>query len=400
MFKFPNLALKNGVKGLAYSGPALKVNYSLAHSRNINIGQLKLVENRAMHTKHKVGQDTIPDHKAIQDIEMKLTDKMSVISKESEFCGSDLKNNSNDTKIDNTNTKTEQRNFKKDFMEITKFRLSILNSLVSVSTYCFYAPLPINYIFLGSFVTGTICISMTTQVMNQIKEKNFDAEMKRTFNRPLPKNRFTKKEAYFISASLYFSSILMYSQLPFYISTILVSNSILFLYIFVYTPLKRVNNLSMHVGAVVGALPAILGSVAALNGIPSEALLLASYIFFWQYPHFYGILYPNRADYKNAGFKFIASDHTKDSIAFKQIIVGMIGMLISVYLLYENGIISDPAFIAFLAFYCYKIPAVSKFLQNPVVYGKLIRIRSYSPFLIVLISFLHAAMSKSMKIDK
>lgn len=391
MLKFQNLALRKGLSNL----PLIKTtqcNFSKTYPKRLANYHLHTFISQSLSTKQTKTQDILPDHKAIQDIEIKLTDNIHDISKASEFCGSDLKRSIEPNLEARPTTAVENRNFKKDFMEITKFKLSVLNSLVAVSTYCYYATIPFNYYYFGSFVLGTICISMTTQVMNQIKEKKFDSEMKRTFNRPLPKDRFTRNEAYLIASGLYISSSMFYSQLPYMLSTILFSNSILFLYICVYTPLKRVNNLSMHVGAVVGALPAILGSVASINGMPSEAILLASYIFFWQYPHFYGILYPNRADYKNAGFKFIASDSTKDLTAYNQILIGMIGMLISVYFLYEKGIISKPALIAFLAFYSYKIPAVFKFLQNPVVYGKLIRIRSYTPFLIVLMSFLHSAM--------
>jgi len=270
----------------------------------------------------------------------------------------------------------------KDLKEITKFKLSILNTIVSLSTFTLIGnPTIMQTLFFG---LGTMSISMTTQVLNQIKEKFFDSQMMRTHTRPLPKERFSIKQAAGIAAFLELSSLAFFSVLPFGTQAMIFSNFILFLYISVYTPLKRKNNLSMHVGAVVGALPPLLGSIAGGNPFSPEALLLAGFIFAWQYPHFYGILYPNRYDYQKAGFKFIAVDESKDSIAHKQMILGMIGMALIVYILYKRKIISNLGLFAFLATFAYQIPAVMNFQQNPLKYGKIIRIRSYIPFLIVL----------------
>ena len=134
---------------------------------------------------------------------------------------------------------------------------------------------------------------MTTQVLNQIIEKRHDKEMKRTHNRPLPKNKLTEKQAWIISGTFWFTSIVLYSfTAP---HAILFSNGILLLYILGYTPLKRVSNISMHRGALVGALPALLGGYAATGFVGLEtSLFLAGYIMAWQYPHFYGILYQNK----------------------------------------------------------------------------------------------------------
>ena len=247
------------------------------------------------------------------------------------------------------------------------------------------------------FSIGTTYISMTTQVLNQVKEKFYDSEMKRTINRPMPKDKFSDKEGYIIASLLYSSSLFFYSLSPFFLPTVSFSTMILIIYIFLYTPLKRINNLSMHIGGIVGALPAILGSVAAINSIfMVDSLLLASYILFWQYPHFYGILYPNREDYKKAGFKFISVDSTKDKTAHYQIILGMIGMFIVVYYMYKREMLSKYAYFAFLASFFYKIPIIVKFLENPVVNGKLLRIRSYTPFMIVLLSYLYIGTKKQI----
>ena len=194
----------------------------------------------------------------------------------------------------------------KNISELSKFKLCLLNSSVSIATYAFYATTQttLDYLLFGA---GTLFISMNTQVLNQIIEKLYDKQMKRTNSRPLPKQRISDNAAKIISASLWvLSSACYYPTCP---NAIFFSNGILFLYILGYTPLKRINNLSMHVGAIVGALPALLGSFAATGMLfPEESLLLAAYILAWQYPHFYGILYQNKEDYKKAGFKEIRTE--------------------------------------------------------------------------------------------
>lgn len=281
-------------------------------------------------------------------------------------------------------------NLKKDAKEITKIKLSFLNSLVAITTYLLYSTTLTPFTSIVFFSLGTTCMSMTTQVLNQIIEKKFDSKMKRTLNRPMPKNKFANKEAYLIALLLYSISVLSYSLNPYFLSTLSFSTMILLIYIFVYTPLKRINNLSMHIGGIVGALPAILGSVAALNSVfMADSLLLAGYILCWQYPHFYGILFPNREDYKKAGFKFIAVDESKDSLAQKHIVLGMIGMFIIVYEMYRRKLINKYIYLTFLISFLYKTPPIVKFTSNPIANGKLIRVRSYIPFMIVLLSYLY-----------
>ena len=293
-------------------------------------------------------------------------------------------------------TKSDTKKIIKDLQELTKLKLSILNTIVSLSTYIFYTNNLISPDIL-CFTIGTISISMTTQVLNQILEKFFDKNMKRTLNRPLPKERFSRKQASMIAFALYSVHIGMYSMLNFPVYSLILSNAILAMYIGLYTPLKRVNNLSMHVGAIVGALPAVLGAVAAINSIPNEALFLAMYIFGWQYPHFYGILYPNREDYIKAGFKFIAVNSKKDHIAYKQIIMGLGIMVCSVYGLVSTNVIGPICSILFTGSFIYKTLAVLKFTSNPVKYGKIIRIRSYTPLMVVLLCFIYAGIEKRVK---
>ncbi len=299
---------------------------------------------------------------------------------------------------ENINDINKGKTFRKDVMELTKFKLCVLNSIVALSTYSFYSTSAHTIIDFMLFTGGTMCISMTSQVLNQIKEKLIDQKMRRTCMRPLPKQRMTDNTALLIGSSLWVSSLVFYSlTCP---HAILFSNLIVFLYIKAYTPMKRNSNTSMHIGALVGALPALLGSYAATGDIFLEsAILLGGYIFAWQYPHFYGILYQNREDYKKAGFNFISNYEDKTFIAFYQMIAAMIAMLYIVYKLHsgKEKIINDICFIAFLGFYLKNFIPIFKFRSNPSKFAKSIRKESYMPFMIVLFSFIYSSIQQRRK---
>jgi heme O synthase-like polyprenyltransferase len=227
-------------------------------------------------------------------------------------------------------------------------------------------------------------------------EKLYDKQMKRTEKRPLPKQRISDQTAWIVSGSLWAGSILAYySSFP---HAILFSNSILFLYILGYTPLKRVSNLSMHIGAVVGALPALLGSYAATGVLMLEpSLLLAAYIFLWQYPHFYGILYQNKDDYKKAGFKFISNSPERTKFAYLQMLLAMALMLYVVKRLYDLKVLNKITMLAFSYYYVLSLIPVVKFINNPSMYAKAIRTKSYTPFMIIILAFMAQAAKNTYK---
>jgi protoheme IX farnesyltransferase len=293
--------------------------------------------------------------------------------------------------------KTKHKVLLKDIMEITKFKLCLLNLSVSLSTYVYYSA-HITLWNLPFFAFGTFTAAMTTQVLNQIMERIYDKKMKRTQMRPLPKQRMTTREAYTLAIGLWSAS--MGAYLITSPSSILFTGSILSLYIFCYTPLKRKNNLSMHVGALVGALPALLGSYGVTGAInlsfEDPAFLLASYIFCWQYPHFYGILYQNKEDYSKAGFKFISNDDSKLYIAYGQLLLACIAILGIVYKMKERKIMNDYTLAAFFGFYVYNVIPAVLFIRNPNKYAKIMRVRSYTPFLIILGSFINASINKEL----
>ena len=132
--------------------------------------------------------------------------------------------------------------------------------------------------------------------------------------------KFTNKQGCMIGTGLTVASIAAYSMFMPY--TFLVSSTVWFSYLGVYLPMKQQSSNNTLFGAVVGALPPFIGTYAQsgmLMDIPT--LLLAGYIFSWQFPHFYGILYENQVDYKKAGFVMISDeDPTGELKAFKHMI--------------------------------------------------------------------------------
>ena len=135
--------------------------------------------------------------------------------------------------------------------------------------------------------------------------------MKRTENRPLAKDKYSNEEVIKLASKFLVVSFAFYTPMYFFnffpMKTILMSYSIIVLYNLIYTPLKRVSNMSMHVGALVGALVPLLGSIVTTGKLFNPlSFTLGLFILAWQYPHFYAICYNHRQCYLNAGFEFIS----------------------------------------------------------------------------------------------
>ena len=164
--------------------------------------------------------------------------------------------------------------------------------------------------FLG-FVLGGFLISGCSVTINQIVEREYDAIMNRTRNRPIPSGRILVTEALWFSIGTGLAGfvILMITTNPL---TVLLSLASLILYAFVYTPLKRVGPIAVFVGAIPGALPPMIGWAAATGTLSYEALIIFGIQFIWQFPHFWAIAWVSDEDYKRAGFKLLPGGGGKD----------------------------------------------------------------------------------------
>ncbi len=208
----------------------------------------------------------------------------------------------------------------KDYMELVKLRLSFLVIFSSAFGFILGSVGSINWFTLLMFSIGGFLVSGASITINQISEKDFDKVMKRTANRPIPTGRVVINEAVLFSGLL---AIAGFGILAIYTNwlTVLLSMLSMILYSFVYTPLKRVGPIAVFVGAIPGALPPLLGWVAASGAVTYEAVIIFGIQFIWQFPHFWAIAWIADEDYKKAGFKLLPSGGKKDLNTAIQIMI-------------------------------------------------------------------------------
>ena len=149
-----------------------------------------------------------------------------------------------------------------------------------------------------------LCITGSANAINQAVEKDTDAQMKRTANRPVASGRMSQQTAYtFATITGVLGVAIMWKYFNF--SSALLSAFSLFLYAFIYTPLKKINSIAVLVGAFPGALPCLIGWVAGNDDFAYAGLALFLIQFIWQFPHFWAIAWVTHADYSRVGFKLL-----------------------------------------------------------------------------------------------
>ncbi len=187
----------------------------------------------------------------------------------------------------------------RNFIEITKFRLSVSVVFSSVAGYLLGAE-AIDYFVLFLLCVGGYCMVGASNVYNQIIERDLDALMERTKNRPLPAGQMSVQAAFVLAVVLTVAGIVvLYSINPI---TAMFGAVSIFMYVSLYTPLKTKTPLSVFVGAFPGAIPFMLGWVAASGEFGIEPGTLFMIQFFWQFPHFWAIGWFLYDDYKKGGF--------------------------------------------------------------------------------------------------
>tara|TARA_B100000795_G_scaffold207112_1_gene160583 strand:+ start:4426 stop:5328 length:903 start_codon:yes stop_codon:yes gene_type:complete len=212
--------------------------------------------------------------------------------------------------------KTSMNTLLSDLKQLTKVGLSLSVVFSSVAGYLLAVEV-INFTTLLLLALGGFFMVGASNAFNQIIEKDTDAIMQRTKDRPLPTNRMSVNFALIIAVLLTILGIsILYSINP---KTALFGAISIFLYTCAYTPLKSVTPLAVFVGAIPGAIPFMLGWVAATDEFGIEAGMLFMIQFFWQFPHFWAIGWLQYEEYKKAGFNMLPMN-TKDKGAVKQII--------------------------------------------------------------------------------
>jgi protoheme IX farnesyltransferase len=195
----------------------------------------------------------------------------------------------------------------KDYFQLIKFTLSFMVVFSTVVSYLLAPETRFNLLqVLLLFVAGML-ITGSANTINQALEKDTDALMKRTAKRPVASGRMSMTEAYSFAAV---SGLLGLGMLWYFFNfqSAVLGLLSLFLYGFVYTPLKKVNSIAVLVGALPGALPCLIGWVAATGELSAGGWVLFAIQFLWQFPHFWAIAWVAHEDYSRAGFKLLPSD--------------------------------------------------------------------------------------------
>jgi len=211
-----------------------------------------------------------------------------------------------------------------DFKEITKARLAVSVVFSSIAGYLL-GTYEIEWVSLLLLGFGGYCLVGASNAFNQVIEKDLDALMNRTRNRPLPAGRMTTKTALTIAIFMtLLGVVVLYILNP---KTAMFGAISVFLYTSVYTPLKTKTPLAVFIGAFPGAIPFMLGWVAATNDFGIEPGTLFMIQFFWQFPHFWALAWMLDEDYKKGGFKMLPTGK-KDKGTIIQIIMYTIWMLV------------------------------------------------------------------------
>ena len=211
--------------------------------------------------------------------------------------------------------------------ELTKFRLTLSVVFSSFISYFLGADV-IDYIQLSLLLIGGVLIVGSSNIFNQIIEKDLDKLMARTKNRPLPKKEISQSLALFIAIICSLLGIFLMYLIN--IKVAILASISLFLYVAVYTPMKLVSPFSVFIGAIPGAFPFMIGWVAATNSIGIEAITLFLMQFFWQFPHFWSIGWSQNKDYEKAGFKMLPTLKKDNSTSAQILFYSLWAVILSI----------------------------------------------------------------------
>jgi protoheme IX farnesyltransferase len=194
-----------------------------------------------------------------------------------------------------------------DLMQLTKARLSLLVVVTTWLGYCMAAQGPIDWARLFHAIFGTAIAAAAAAVLNQVAESDVDRLMERTRHRPIPGGRIRRGNAAALGLFLCVAGCSYLWLTVSVLSAVLAAGTVA-LYLFLYTPMKRRTPLCTLAGAVAGAIPPMIGWVAARPSLDFGAWVLFGILFTWQMPHFLAIAWMYRDEYAQAGFVMLPRD--------------------------------------------------------------------------------------------
>lgn len=270
-----------------------------------------------------------------------------------------------------------------DFLQLTKFRLAVSVVFSSVAGYLIAVD-QIEVSILFGLIFGGFAMVGASNAFNQWIERDKDALMDRTKNRPLPTGRINNFTALLIASLLTLLGILILNNINF--KTAFFGALSIIIYTCIYTPLKSLTSLSVFVGAFPGAIPFMLGWVAATGNFGIEPGVLFMVQFFWQFPHFWALCWKLDDDYKLAGFILLPSGYRDKKSAFQIMLYAafLIPVTMLPWVVNMSGYFS--MLFGVLASLCMLIPAIRLYISLDMKYAKQVMFLSfvYLPFVLLV----------------
>ena len=212
------------------------------------------------------------------------------------------------------------------YIELIKPRLVVMILITTAAGFYLGAQQTMDWLLCLHTLIGSGLTAGGVLGLNQYLERDVDAQMKRTQERPLPDGRMKPLEALIVGAALTGGGMLYLTFIVNMLSGFIIS-LIVVSYLFLYTPLKRKTSLCTLIGAFPGALPPVVGWVAARGTLTGEAWVLFAILFLWQLPHSLAIAYIYREDYANAGFRLLPVIHPDGASTCRQIVINCVALL-------------------------------------------------------------------------
>jgi protoheme IX farnesyltransferase len=265
----------------------------------------------------------------------------------------------------------------RDYYTLTKPEVNLLILMTTSAGYYLGSQGDFKIGRLVSTLIGTLLVASGTATLNQFMERRYDAQMRRTANRPLASGRLSAREASWFGILLSVAGGL-YLALAVNTLAALLAVSTLLSYLLVYTPLKRKTSLCTALGAIPGAMPTLIGWAGASAGIGRQAWLLFAILFLWQFPHFLAIALMYRDDYSRAGFRMLPSFDIEGKFTKAEILVFTVVLVLATMLpaLATGGatfLLCMSAAGAFFLYHTSKLAASdSKLLPGRVVHASVI----------------------------
>ena len=216
-----------------------------------------------------------------------------------------------------------------DYWTLTKPEVNFLIAMATVVAFWLGSPKSLGHfrwLLLLHTLLGTVIVASGAGTLNQLIERNFDAQMRRTARRPIAAGRMEPMEALVFGTLLSLGGVL-YLALAVRPAASLLALFTLGGYLFLYTPLKRRTPLCTLVGAFPGAVPVLIGYVAAAGKLDPQAWLLYSILFLWQFPHFMAIAWMYREDYARAGYQVLPPGREKARFMVWQSVVPALALV-------------------------------------------------------------------------